>query len=96
MIVGTKISIDELFDRIAGPKVSIAGKTIVVAGNVEPFTRCGINFGIRYLGGYVRSSVSKKTDYLICGRNAGSKLEKARELGVTVLTPTQFFLMTKE
>ena len=41
----------------------------------------------------VQSSVSKKTDYLVCGENAGSKLSKARDLGVTVLSPAEFFSM---
>jgi DNA ligase (NAD+) len=40
--------------------------------------------------------VSKKTDYLVCGENAGSKLAKARELGITVLTSAQFFQMAGE
>ena len=40
--------------------------------------------------------MSRKTDYLVCGENAGSKLEKARNLGVTVLTPAQFFQMAGE
>ncbi len=69
------------------------GKTVVVTGKVEPYTRDGINAEIESLGGHAGSSVSKKTDYLVCGENAGSKLAKARELGVTVLTPAQFFEM---
>ena len=73
-----------------------AGKTVVVTGKVEPYTRDGINARIESLGGHVGSSVSKKTDYLVCGENAGSKLSKARELGVTVLTPAQFFQMAGE
>jgi len=40
--------------------------------------------------------VSSKTDYLICGENAGSKLEKAQSLGITVLTPAEFFRMIGE
>lgn len=78
----------ELSTPSGGPFV---GKTIVVTGKVEPYTRDGINAEIESLGGHAGSSVSKKTDYLICGENAGSKLTKARELGVTVLTPAQFF-----
>ncbi len=77
----------------SGPFV---GKTIVVTGKVEPYTRDGINAKIESLGGHAGSSVSKKTDYLVCGENAGSKLTKARELGVTVLTPAQFFQMAGE
>ena len=40
--------------------------------------------------------MSRKTDYLVCGENAGSKLAKARELGIKVLTPVQFFNMAGE
>ena len=72
------------------------GMTIVVTGKVEPYTRSGINEKIESLGAHAGSSVSKKTDYLVCGENAGSKLAKARELGITVLTPAQFFQMAGE
>ena len=69
------------------------GKAVVVTGKVEPYTRGEINAKIEALGAHAGSSVSSKTHYLICGENAGSKLEKARSLGVTVLTPAQFFEM---
>ena len=69
------------------------GKTIVVTGKVEPYTRDGINHMIESLGAHAGSSVSKKTDYLVCGENAGSKVSKARDLGVTVLSPAEFFRM---
>ena len=69
------------------------GKTVVVTGKVEPYTRGEINAKIESLGAHAGSSVSSKTHYLVCGENAGSKLEKARSLGVTVLTPAQFFEM---
>ena len=72
------------------------GVTIVVTGKVEPYTRSGINEKIESLGAHAGSSVSKKTDYLVCGENAGSKLAKARELGIKVLTPAQFFQMAGE
>ena len=72
------------------------GMTVVVTGKVEPYTRSGINEKIESLGAHAGSSVSKKTDYLVCGENAGSKLAKARELGITVLTPAQFFQMAGE
>lgn len=72
------------------------GKTIVVTGKVEPYTRSGINEKIESLGAYAGSSVSNKTDYLICGEKAGSKLEKARALGVRVLSPAEFFAMVGE
>ena len=69
------------------------GKTLVVTGKVEPYTREGINAKIEALGAHAGSSVSSRTDYLICGENAGSKLEKARSLGITVLSPAEFFSM---
>lgn len=72
------------------------GLTVVVTGRVEPYTREGINAKIESLGAHAGSSVSSKTSYLICGENAGSKLEKARALGVTVLTPAEFFRMAGE
>lgn len=70
-----------------------AGLTIVVTGKVEPYTREGINARIESLGAHAGSSVSSKTDYLICGENAGSKLEKAQTLGIKILTPAEFFRM---
>lgn len=73
-----------------------AGCTIVVTGKVEPYTREGMNDLISSLGARAGSSVSRKTDFLVCGENAGSKLAKARELGITVLTPAEFFHMAAE
>ncbi len=63
------------------------GKTIVVTGKVEPYTRDEIHRFIESLGAHAGSSVSSKTNYLVCGEKAGSKLEKAKAFGVTVLTP---------
>ena len=70
-----------------------SGKTVVVTGKVEPYTRDGMNSLIASLGATAGSSVTRKTDYLVCGEKAGSKLSKARELGVRVLTPEEFFQM---
>ena len=50
---------------------------------------------IEALGGNPGNAVSGKTDYLICGEKAGSKLDKARSLGVKVITPEEFFSMAK-
>ena len=69
------------------------GSTIVVTGKVEPYTRDEINSLIESLGAHAGSSVSKKTNYLVCGENAGSKLDKARVLGIPVLTPAEFYRM---
>jgi len=70
-----------------------AGRTVVVTGTLVHFTRNTINAKIESLGAKAGSSVSKNTDYLICGESAGSKLDKARELGVPVLTEQQFLEM---
>ncbi|MBO4563251.1 MAG: NAD-dependent DNA ligase LigA [Clostridia bacterium] len=69
------------------------GKTLVVTGTLERIDRRGIEALIESLGGKAAGSVSRKTDYVVCGENAGSKLDKARELGVTVLTEKEFFDM---
>lgn len=70
-----------------------SGKTIVVTGKVEPYTRDEMNSLIASLGAVAGSSVTRKTNYLVCGEKAGSKLSKARELGIPVLTPEEFFRM---
>ena len=83
---------------VAAPTVAgslFANKTIVVTGKVEPYTRDQLHAMIESLGAKPGSSISSKTDYLICGEKAGSKLEKARSLGVKVLTPAEFFSMSK-
>ena len=73
-----------------------AGKNIVVTGKVEPYTRAEMNALIESLGAHAQSAVSGKTDYLVCGESAGSKLTKARQLGVAVLRPSMFFSMAQD
>ncbi len=70
-----------------------AGCTVVATGKLENFTRDGINSRITSLGATAGSSVTRKTDYLICGEKPGSKLAKARELGIPVLTEQEFLAM---
>lgn len=69
------------------------GKTVVATGSLQNFTRDGIGKKLEELGAKVGNSVSKKTDYVIAGEKAGSKLTKAKELGVPVLTETEFMAM---
>ena len=69
------------------------GCTIVATGKLQNFTREGINTKIWELGGKSGSSVSKNTDYLICGEKAESKLAKARALGVQILSEAEFLEM---
>ncbi|MFO7976506.1 MAG: NAD-dependent DNA ligase LigA [Candidatus Hydrogenedentota bacterium] len=67
-----------------------ADKTIVVTGSLKNYTRESIQERIKQLGGRTSSSVSKKTDYVLAGENPGSKLAKAQELGIQVLTEDEF------
>jgi DNA ligase (NAD+) len=71
-------------------KGGLAGKTFVVTGTLEKYSREEIEGLIKQHGGKATGSVSKKTDYLVAGEKAGSKLEKARELGVAVLSEEEF------
>ncbi len=68
----------------------LAGKTLVVTGTLAGFDRQGAEEAIRAAGGKAGGSISKKTDYLVAGDNAGSKLAKAQELGVPILDEEGF------
>jgi DNA ligase (NAD+) len=73
-------------ETLAPHGTKLSGMTIVVTGSLERFTRESVKAFIEDNGGKVSDSVSKKTSFLVVGRDAGSKLDKARELGVTVLS----------
>ncbi|WP_286929700.1 MULTISPECIES: NAD-dependent DNA ligase LigA [Aeromicrobium] len=66
------------------------GLTVVVTGGLEDFTRDSVKEAIIAAGGKASGSVSKKTDYVVVGENAGSKAAKAEELGLTILNEEQF------
>ncbi len=68
----------------------LRGKTLVVTGTLTKYKRDEIKQLIEQHGGRAASSVSKKTDYLVAGENAGSKLAKAQELGVAILSEVEF------
>lgn len=68
----------------------LAGKTVVATGTLEHFTRDGIKEYIHRLGGKAAGSVSKNTSFVLAGEKAGSKLDKAVELGIEVLNEQQF------
>jgi DNA ligase (NAD+) len=92
-----KLVIDELLAEGIKPEQlktqhsdKLASKTIVVTGTLENFTRQQIEQAIRQAGAKSSSNVSKKTDFVLAGDNPGSKLDKARALGVKVIDEKQF------
>jgi DNA ligase (NAD+) len=68
----------------------LAGKTFVLTGTLPSMTRDEASVKIEAAGGHVSSSVSKKTDYVLAGSDAGSKLEKAKQLGVKIIGEKEF------
>ena len=68
----------------------LEGKTFVITGSLEKFTRKEIEDLIEKHGGKASGTVSKKTDYLVAGENAGSKLKKAQELGIKIISEKEF------
>jgi DNA ligase (NAD+) len=71
----------------------VAGKTVVFTGSLEQMTRDEAKAMAERLGAKVAGSVSKKTDYVVAGPGAGSKLDKARDLGVSVLSEDDWFAL---
>ncbi|MGD0077707.1 MAG: NAD-dependent DNA ligase LigA [Sedimentisphaerales bacterium] len=74
----------------------LAGKTIVVTGSLKNFTRSQIEQFIKDNGGKVSSSVSKNTSFVVAGEDAGSKLDKARQLQVKVIDENEFLQLIKK
>ncbi len=91
--LGVEIQSEE---EIASQGGDIAGKTFVFTGALKQFTREQAEELIEKLGGRAASSVSKKTDFVVAGEAAGSKLEKARALGVKVITEDEFIQMARQ
>jgi DNA ligase (NAD+) len=82
---------------VSGPESQqLAGKTFVLTGTLEHFTRDQARERIENLGGKVTGSVSKKTDYVVAGSDPGSKMEKAKETGVEVLSEKDFLALIGE
>lgn len=78
-----------------GPK-PLAGKTIVVTGTLQHYSRKEIEDLIKSLGGKTAGSVSKKTEFVVAGTEAGSKLTKAQQLGIEILDETEFQKRTRQ
>jgi DNA ligase (NAD+) len=82
-------------EKVEEKKDILTGLTFVVTGTLKNYSRDEIHNYIKKLGGKVSNSVSKNTDYLICGESPGSKLEKARAIGVKVISEEEFEELVK-
>ncbi|MBT4887031.1 MAG: NAD-dependent DNA ligase LigA [Planctomycetaceae bacterium] len=92
-VIGGLVSVGVVMTTFQSSAVGdgpLTGKTLVVTGVLESFTRQEAEAAIQNAGGRSSSSVSKKTDYVVAGDEAGSKLAKAKKLGVTILDDSQF------
>ena len=89
--------LDEIVDA-EKPKSNsaVAGKTVVFTGSLEKMTRDEAKAMAERLGAKAAGSVSKKTDYVVVGENAGSKADKAEQLGVPILDEAQFVRLLDE
>lgn len=78
----------------SAPRSALAGRTVVITGTLQGLTREEAQALLRQNGAKVTDSISRKTDFLIAGAEAGSKLAKAKELGIRILSEDEFRAMT--
>lgn len=77
-------------------KNSFYGKTVAITGKLENYTRTGIQSRLLELGAYPASAVNRNTDYLLVGAKPGSKLGKAKALGIPILSEQEFEAMASK
>jgi DNA ligase (NAD+) len=83
-------------EKAESKKNILSNLTFVITGTLKNYSRNEIQDYIKKLGGKVTDSVSKNTDYLICGNEPGSKLQKAQQLGIKIITEEEFEKLVKE
>lgn len=88
--------VNMIMEEVSSSDNRFDGKVFVLTGSLENFSRLEAGEIIEKFGGKTSSSVSKKTDYVLAGEEAGSKLTKAEELGITIINEEQFKEMIKE
>ena len=89
-------SITPIIPEIANLKTSISGKIIVFTGTLNQLSRAEAKAKAERMGAKVTSSVSKKTDYVIAGNDAGTKVQKANDYGVTILNENEWIQLTSQ
>ncbi|MBN1585047.1 NAD-dependent DNA ligase LigA [Candidatus Uhrbacteria bacterium] len=94
-LVDRLLSEIELDGTVGEPSGPLSGKTFVLTGTLERLTRDQAKEGIRRLGGTVSDSVGTRTDFVVVGKNPGSKAKKARDLGVRILDEKEFSAIIK-
>ncbi len=82
-------------ERDTSKPLSLEGKSVVFTGKLKGISRREAKEMVERAGGLVKSAVSKKVDFLVAGEDPGSKLDKAKELGVKIISPDEFFSMIK-
>ncbi|PLX80728.1 MAG: DNA ligase (NAD(+)) LigA [Desulfuromonas sp.] len=91
-----RLGVNPAPERVVQQGGSLSGKTVVITGTLEQIPRKEAEELVERLGGRASGSVSKKTDYVVAGPGAGSKLAKAEKLGIEILTEEAFLAMTGE
>ena len=84
------VGVDPKVEKTSRGSSALTGKTVVVTGAMKKFKREEIERLITDLGGRAAGTVSKKTSFIVAGEDAGSKLAKAKELGIEILTEEEF------
>ena len=84
------LGVNPVYEEMEREESIFTGKTVVITGTIEGFTRKEIKEYVERMGGKVSSSVSRKTDYVIVGRDPGSKYNKAVELGIEIIDEERF------